>query len=238
MPADRRMWFGRGFAIAALACGALNAASYFVRSEKLGDLAGFTPDHAEALGFPLLMWQKGDSYSGFFVDYFALGINTLFASVLGVIGGMAAVRTRGRWERLASELKNQEHPPRRNFQFSMRALLWLTTLAAVIAALAPWFPAGRPEVLLVILLFGPTILVATAYIPRGIPWRQRVGVLLGLIPLLIATAIAAGAYQQPRREFDQVLLAIFICWTPQSALAAAILTAILVQWHEAARFAR
>ncbi len=129
MLADRRIWFGRGFAIAALCVRRSECRVVFRAFRKDGDLAGFTPEHAEALGFPWLMWQKGETYSGLFVDYFALGINMIFAAALGVIGGLVAVRTRARWERLVEELKSGERPPRRNFQFSLRALLWLTTLA-------------------------------------------------------------------------------------------------------------
>jgi hypothetical protein len=115
-----------------------------------------------------------------------------------------------------------------NFRFTTRGLLVVMTLAAVFAAGARHFLNGRPEVLGTIYLLGPWLLVTIALLPRGIAWQQRVFILVPAAFLLIVVAILSGASLQRPIEFDKVLLGIFVCWTPQSALAALGITLALV----------
>ncbi|MEL7335602.1 MAG: hypothetical protein AAFN70_05275, partial [Planctomycetota bacterium] len=70
---------------------------------------------------------------------------------------------------------------------------------------------------------GPILLVLGAFLPRGLTWQQRVKLILPLIAGLIAGAIGLGAALDV--PFDKVLLGIFLCWTPQSAIAAIGLSA-------------
>ena len=107
-------------------------------------------------------------------------------------------------------------------QFSLRGLMITTAVVAVTATLAKNFAAHR-ETLVGIYLAGPTCLVAIAMLPRGLSWQTRVKIMvplsLGLIAAAVAVGIAIGI------EFDKVLLGIFLCWTPQSAIAAISISA-------------
>jgi hypothetical protein len=82
-----------------------------------------------------------------------------------------------------------------------------------------------------IYLAGPWFLVLVAFLPLGISWQQRIVILVPAAFLLMAAAVALGLHLERSLEFDKVLLGIFICWTPQSALAALGMTAVLVYRH-------
>jgi hypothetical protein len=232
-----QVWFVRGFLVGMLASAVLNAASYFVRSDGWGDLVGVRPHRREALGFPLEVWEEGQAYNGFFVDYSALLINSLAAAALSCLCGLAVWALRQRGNLLVAYLE-QRYPEadrqQQQFQFSLRGLLLSTAVVAVAATILRRWTSARPEVLAGIYLLGPWLLVGLALLPRRISWQQRVGLIVPLTLLLIVVAIGVGGSLQPRREFDQVLLGIFICWTPQSAAAAAGLTAVLLFVHRAA----
>jgi hypothetical protein len=73
---------------------------------------------------------------------------------------------------------------------------------------------------------GPLLLVAIAMLPRRLSWQKRVVIIIPATLTLIAVAIAVGSAME--MEFDKVLMGIFLCWTPQSALAAIGLTATLL----------
>ena len=103
---SRTAWLLRGFLGGILVCGALNAASYFVRSDNWGNLLGLAPQHAEALGFPVQVWEGGNPYGGYFVDPRAMALNILFAIVVGIVGGVAVVSLRERSEEHTSELQS------------------------------------------------------------------------------------------------------------------------------------
>ena len=58
-------WFIRGFAAGFILFAALNALSWFFRSEGWSDLCGATLfAHTEAIGFPLELWREGVGYQG------------------------------------------------------------------------------------------------------------------------------------------------------------------------------
>jgi hypothetical protein len=89
---------------------------------------------------------------------------------------------------------------------------------------------GRRELLGAIYLLGPWLLVSLALLPRRIPWQHRVGLIIPLTFGLIVFAVAVGA--AVGRELEQVIMGIYVCWTPQAMLAAAALTvALLVSHH-------
>ena len=221
-------WFLRGALVGVLFCASLNSVSYFFRSESWGDLIGTAPEHAEALGFPFQLWEKGNSYGGYFVDYPALLSDALFATAAGAICGLITLRMRGGLNQMVEDVEQAATGAGTNFQFSLRGLLLATGLAALIAAVGRHVLAGRPEVVAVIYILGPWILVAIAFLPQRIPWQQRVSILIPAAVLLILAAIAAGASLERELEFDKVLLGIFVCWTPQSALAAIAITIFIV----------
>jgi hypothetical protein len=231
-----RRWFVRGVAVGILICGSLNALSYFVRSDGWGNLLGTTPEHRESIGFPCELWETGNTYGGYFVDFLGLLGNTLFAAAVGAACGWLMLRHRERLNRLVGQLDEAAAGRARNkFQFSLRGLLLATALAALVAAGARYALAGRPEVLGAIYLLGPWLLVLIAFLPMGLTWQQRVVILIPAALLLMAAAVAIGVHLKPNLEFDKVLLYIFVCWTPQSALAAIALTLILIFHHTAPR---
>jgi hypothetical protein len=100
-----------------------------------------------------------------------------------------------------------------------------TALAAVVATIARHY-AARSETLIAIYTLGPALLVAIVMLPRHLSWQKRVVLIIPATVTLIAAAIAVGTAMG--MEFDKVLMGIFLCWTPQSALAAIALTASLL----------
>ena len=222
-------WFVRGFLVGILITASLTAVSYFFRSERWGNLVGTAPSNREALGFPIELWESGNMYGGYFVDYWALMVDAVFALAAGVVCGLVPLRHRVRLNRLVDDFERATtRPARHGVQFSMRALLLATGLAAVVAAGARYAIAGRAEVLGIIYVLGPWLLVVIAFLPLAISWQQRVYILIPSALLLMAAAVAIGVSLEPKLEFDKVLMGIFICWTPQSVLAAIGLTAFLI----------
>ena len=227
-------WFLRGFLVGILISGSLTAVSYFFRSERGGNLLGTTPQHYEALGFPCTLWETGNMYGGLFVDLRALLVNALFSAALGASCGLATWLFRGRLTDLVERLEQTMTARQQGrLQFSLKGLLTLSGLAALMAAGAHYALAGHPAVLGIIYALGPWILILIAFLPMGLGWQHRVAILLPMAPLLILAAVAAGASVKPPLEFDKVLLYIFVCWTPQSVLVAIGLTLGLIVYHTA-----
>ena len=218
----RSRWFLRGLLVGFLLTAAFNALSFFVRSGGWGNLLGGYPPRHEAIGFPFVMWQLGDSYGGFFVDFRSLAGNALFGVAVGAVCGVVTL-TQVRWlNRMVAEMASQSSSGKHhNFQFSLRGLLLSTVLAAVVAAMARTLVA-RPETLAAIYVFGPAFLVILAMLPRRIPWEHRVAILTPAAVALIIVAVAVGVYLG--LDFDKVLLGIFVCWVPQSVLVALVLS--------------
>lgn len=225
-------WFVRGLMVGILISGALNAVSYFFRSERGGNLLGITPQHYEALGFPCTLWETGNTYGGLFVDLRALAVNALFAGVLAAGCGLATLRFQrpltNLVERLEETVTVRQQGP---VQVSLKGLLMLCGLASLVAAGAHYALAGQPAVLGIIYGLGPWILVLFAFVPMGLSWQQRVIVLVPAAPLLMLVAVLVGNSLKPPLEFDKVLLYIFVCWTPQSVIAALGLTLGLILVH-------
>jgi hypothetical protein len=227
-----KRWFVRGSMVGVLVSGSLNAASYFFRSDRWGNLLGTTPRNRESLGFPCELWESGNTYGGLFVDIWGLAANALFTVIIAVVCGLVTLAYRERLNRLVEELERSVVvQPRGGVQVSLRGLLLATGLAAVLATAARYALAGRPEVLGFIYLLGPWILVVIAFVPLGLSWQQRVYILIPMTLLLMSAAVVIGMTLKPSVEFDKVLLGFFICWTPQCALAAIALTVALITWH-------
>jgi len=228
-------WFLRGLAAGGLIVASLNAASYFVRSSTWGSLVGARQSPEESIGFPWKIWEGGNAYGGMFVDYPRLLLNVLFATVVGsFVGWMLARRHRSLNAILVEGLMpaggwgagdGGEDEPGRDaaapIQFSIMGLMIATTIAAVVSMLASRF-AARPETLVAIFLLGPLSLVLIVMLPQRLTWQQRVKIIVPLSLSLIGAAI--GVRLAIGMPFDQVLMGVFLCWTPQSALAAMGLT--------------
>jgi hypothetical protein len=220
----RGAWFARGFTAGPLLAGALNAISYFLRSERGGNLAGQTPWRRQALGFPWELWEYGNHYDGLFINPIGLVVNLLFAISLGVVGGLITLRLRPRLNRLVEEFAKQVQPTEKRWQFSLRGLLVFTTMLALALSLAKRFTTPHPAMLWAIDLAGPWLLIGIAFIPRRIAWELRAAIVITLAIAMIALAILVGQRVAPALEFDQVLMAIFVCWTPQCVLVSILIS--------------
>lgn len=218
MPTERR-WLFRGFAAAFLLCGALNAGSYFILSENGGNLVNWAVLNHEAFGFPLISWQRGHQCAGYFSFWAVLG-NISFATVAGIFAGRTAVRRRFELQRLIAEWDTRDCTKPAPFQFTIRGLFVVMSLAAVMAAVARAVPWRGAEILLSIYLLAPSAMLAAAFVPKRLAWRQRAALLALMFCGLLIASVAAGVFQHPSIHIEKVLLGNFICWMPQAAAAA------------------
>ncbi|GAA5505670.1 hypothetical protein [Novipirellula caenicola] len=220
-------WFLRGTAVGMLLMAAVNALSYFVRSSDWSSLVGKPQSQNESIGFPLTVWEAGNTYGGLFADYPNMGVNILVAAAVGSLIGMVAARYRDYLNQLVGDFDEGDSANSRTqpIQFSLFGLMVVTTIAAVFATVASKL-AVRPETLIAIYTLGPVTLVALAMLPRRLSWQQRVVIITPAAFSLIAVAIAVG--RGLGMEFDKVLMGIFLSWTPQSAIAAIMLTSYLL----------
>ncbi len=228
-------WFVRGLAIGMLIVAAINAISYFLRSSDWGGLVGPPRGYVESLGFPLVIWEGGNTYGGMFVDYANLGWNVMFAVGVGSVIGFFVARRANFLNRLIQQLQSasvdRQHQP---IQFSLLGMMIATAVIAIAATIARKY-AARPETLVAIYALGPLVLVAMAMLPQRLAWQKRVMIIIPATFTLIAVAIAVGIALG--MEFDKVMMGIFLCWTPQSVLAAVGLTVwvLVVQIGETTR---
>ena len=218
-------WYLRGTAVGLLLMGSANALSYFFRSSDWGSLVGERGRLRESVGFPFEVWEAGNTYGGLFADYRMLGWNVVVALLVGSALGIWAAWKTDSLNRMLENMKlesgERTHQP---IQFSLRGLMVATLIAAVVATLARQF-AARPETLVAIYALGPMTLVAIAMLPHRLTWQKRIMIIIPAAYALIGTAIAVGIAMG--MEFDKVLMGIFLCWTPQSAIAAVALTATI-----------
>ncbi|TWU47879.1 hypothetical protein [Rubripirellula reticaptiva] len=234
-------WFMRGLAIGMLLMAAVNALSYFFRSSDWSGLVGRPATLNSAIGFPWQVWEAGNTYGGMFADYRAMGLNIASAAVVGCVIGAFAV-----WQRdflndavdgamvvdpgdakLNSNASSHSGNSQKlaPVQFSLRGLMIVTTMAAIASTVVSRL-AVHPITLVTIYAIGPATLVGLAMIPHRWSWQRRVVLLIPITFSLIAIALFVGHSLQ--MEFDQVLMGIFLSWTPQSAVAATALAAFLL----------
>lgn len=215
-------WMFRGLMVGAILIGSANAISFFFRSRGWGSLLGNRDFGDEAIGFPMTIWQEGIGYSSHALKGGPFMVNVAAAIVLGLGIGLLALSQRDTLNQIMERFRaqNQKHDVR--LQFSLRGLLITTVLAALAAGAARAF-TPRVEVLAAIYALGPLGLIVLAYLPRRLSWQQRVAILTPCTFILIAVAIALGGVLSV--DFDKVLMGIFICWTPQAAIGAVVITA-------------
>ncbi len=235
------IWLHRSFAFVLLLFGSLNAASYFVRSVDFGNLLGTHPHHSEYIGFPWILARRHCTGPDWHLDFEGFYANLAAGIVTWLVVGAFAFAFRHRLDRLEHELTEGMIPAsqaKANFQFSLRGLLILMAICAVAAAGAGQLLAGRPEVLAAIYALGPWILIGLAYLPARIPWQQRVALIIPLTLILIGLAVVAGAMLESPLDFEKTLLGIFVCWTPQAAITALVLTIVILVRHMHSRGTR
>ncbi len=224
MKRSRTVWFANGLMAGFLVVAALNSVSYFVRSGGWSRLLNASPtDEGQALGFPFEIWRSGETYGGAFADYRAIALNTLTALLFGSFLGSIAIARIDWLNRLLDDMiASESKSASRGFQFSLRGMLLMTTVAAVIAGSARASIVARPELLAGIYLLGPLFLILVAMIPQGMSWEHRVVLLVPSTLLLIWFTSLLGSRLGIR--FDRVMMGIFICWVPQTVGAAFLLT--------------
>lgn len=224
LEASAFLWFGRGVMGGVMLVAAGNALSYFFRTPGISDLIGRDENVTEAIGFPFEIWEEDKIYgSGFYIDYPNVGLNLLVGIAVGSIIGLIAVRLHKDFNRWVAEFeqKNVDEERAGNLQFSVKGLLIITTLAALmLAALTRW--QGTPEVLMAIYFLGPLLLIGIAMAPNKIRWQHRATLLAIMAFAMIGIALSSG--HQLDVPLDRVLLGIFVSWTPQSAFGAFTLT--------------
>ncbi|MDP6445666.1 MAG: hypothetical protein QGG36_13405 [Pirellulaceae bacterium] len=239
MTASARTWFVRGFCVGLLILGAVNAASYFFHSADGGNLLKLSMNRREALGFPQVLWEQGNTYGGYYADYGAMFWNGLTGAAIGTALGLAAMRFSHRLNDLVREFEGSEEEPagrENSFQYSLRGILAATAVAAVLAGVARYATLAElsvpPEILGGLYALGPWFLVALAMAPRRLDWRQRVVIVAPATIALMGSSIIIGGRLANPLAFDEVLLGIFVCWTPQAALGAIGLTTWIVVRHQ------
>ena len=221
---SRAKWFANGIVVGLLAVATLNALSYFFRSNNWQGLVHNNPS-GQALGFPIEVWRNGHSYSGgTLINQTAMIINVATAFAVGIGIGIVSV-VYSRWlTEFAEAMIEEENQQLRHAssQFSIRGLLLMTGASAVIAGLIRASIAASPQLLLGIYFLGPAFLIALAMIPKGLPWQYRIILLTPSTLILIGFAMYIGS--RLGLDFERVMFGVFVCWVPQTVIAATFLT--------------
>lgn len=212
-----KAWILRGLVVGVLLLGSANAISFFFRSSGWGSLLGNRDPSDEAIGFPLTIWEESAAYGSHTLQWLPFVVNIASAIVAGLAIGILLSWHRQALNPIMNRLRIEGEGRPLRMQFSLRGLMITTLLAALLAGAARSL-TPRVEVLAAIYALGPIALVALAYAPRRLRWQQRVAIIAPATYILIAIAIGLGI--RLGVEFDKVLMGIFICWTPQTALAA------------------
>lgn len=227
---SRFIWFVRGCFIGVLINGTCNAVSYFVRTPGWGALLG-DRSQAEAIGFPLQIWHSHNYQHVYSLENPGFLPNLVFSLTVALLCGAIAASVARPLERFLRKLEGEAQEEER-FQFSLRGMLFFTFVASVASLIARGL-ASSPYALAAIYVLGPVSLVAVAMLPRGLRWQQRVAILGPGSLLLIILAIVVGMTLDV--DAEKILLGIYVCWTPQSFLAAVALTLGLVVYHRHAQ---
>jgi hypothetical protein len=112
----------------------------------------------------------------------------------------------------------------RRVQISVKGLLILMVVAAVVAMISKAAFEKRPGMLMLIFLSGPAILIMLSMVPIGLSWQQR---LLILTPAAVAMLVLAVYVGRPiGLTTDHVLMGIFVTWVPQSVFAAMAIASV------------
>ena len=229
-------WFGRAFLVGLMMVGAANSISYFVLSEGYSNLVGWKTDEQEKIGFPFEVWQRGKTYGQNLINFPAFYKNGAVGAGLGLALGLLAVVIRNSLNSIAEQVLRAdlatEGPPEtvepksrpsKGNQFSLGAMMVGTTIVAVIVGIATKLRPD-PRVMAAIFFLAPIVMIGITMLPRRWTLNFRVAVLTVLAVSSIGVAIAVGSGLG--MPFDEVLMGIFICWTPQGAIG----TLLLLLW--------
>lgn len=206
---------------------ALNAVSYFFRSDGFGDLVGARPQNAEAIGLPKEIWREPPHSRSEHIDGGALLFNIGVWLTVSVPGGLLVmvafgVRLTNAIIRLSiRKYRHSSQQPRR-LQFSLRTLMLLTAVVAVVVAGARRSVPLRRALLGTIYLCGPWIIVTASWLSRRLVAGHRRVVVYGTITLLLAATILLGLTLPGIDDFVRVLLGVYVCWVPQCVFFGAL----------------
>ena len=217
--------------------GAANAISYFVLSDGYANLFGWETDEQEKIGFPFEVWQRGKTYGRNLINFAAFYKNGAAGIGLGLIIGACSMLFKNGLNRVAEAVLHSEmnfaesrqadeaKSPRESAgnQFSIGGLMIGTTIVAVIVGLATKLRPD-PKVMAALFLFAPVIMIGITMLPRRWTLQFRMAALTVLAMSSIGVAIAVGSGLGI--PFDEVLMGIFICWTPQGVIG----TVLLLMW--------
>ena len=224
---SRWHWFGRGFLAGLMVTAAVNAISYFVLSDGISNFIGASQLQQEAIGFPFEVWRRGQGYGRFIVSFPAFfsncGTGVFFALIIGVIAAnRREYLNKITYDAVSREAKTDAGS--NSFQFSIKSILIATSIVAIFLAAAVNIRVD-PKVLAVIFFAGPWAMVSLSMLPPGIKWQHRVVMMTIMAVVMIGVAIAVGG--QLGKPFDEVLMGVFISWTPQSVLGITIILGYL-----------
>lgn len=217
--------------------GAANAISYFVLSDGYSNLIGLEADEQEKIGFPFEVWQRGKTYGTNLINFTAFYKNGAAGAGLGLILGLVALLSRNSLNGIAEKVLRADlaladsiatheptsQPESSRNQFSLRGLMIGTLVVAVIVGLATRLRPD-PRVMAAIFFCSPIVMIGITMLPRRWTLNFRMAALTVLAVSSIGVAIAVGSGLG--MPFDEVLMGIFICWTPQGVLG----TLLLVTW--------
>ena len=229
MQKSRLFWFTNAVVFTVLVFAALNSISYFVRSQDWGywltsprEVAG-----REAIGFPVQIWSSSKVYPGFPLDVHGAIANAVVLLVASIVAGLVSLASVGFLNRFFVALTEKElQSEKGKLQFSLKGILVVTAVAAVVATLVRQSFGPRPELLLAVYLAGPAFLILLAMIPRRLNWQSRIVLLVPSTILMIYYAIHIG--DRLGLDIDRIMLGICICWVPQTVIAAIALMAFHV----------
>jgi hypothetical protein len=219
--------------------GATNAISYFVLSDGCSNLLGWNTDEKEKIGFPFEVWQRGKTYGSNLINFPAFYKNGAVGIGLGLIMGTVGLLCQSRLNLIAErvlraelasaksdqnlQLKTQSGTSRN--QFSLGGLMVGTVVIAVIIGLATRLRPD-PRIMGAIFFFAPAVMIGITMLPRRWSLNFRMVALTVLAVSSIGVAVAVGSGLS--LPFDEVLMGIFICWTPQGVLGTLVLLAWLL----------
>ena len=230
-------WLGRGFLVGLMIIGAANAISYFVLSDGYSNLVGWKTEEQEKIGFPFEVWQRGKTYGRNLINFPAFYKNGATGAGLGLALGIFAVLFRSGLNGVAEQVLRADlssegftktplpksRPESTGNQFSLGGLMLGTMIVAVIVGLATKLRSD-PRVMVAIFFFAPIVMIGITMLPRRWTLHFRMAALTVLAVSSIGVAIAVGSGLGI--PFDEVLMGIFICWTPQGVIG----TLFLLTW--------
>lgn len=199
---------------------AANSLSYFVRS------GGNLQDEGGQIGFPWLVWLDNGRSGGQFdpdalLANVAVGLSAsmMFGCLLAaLVRRPSAPRPFGNSPPASGASDDSSRPRRQPPQFSLRGLLLLTTLVAMLMALGQEADKDLKRRMLIPLYWlGPGLLVSTYCMTARLAPRMRSQSVSLVAALTIAATCILGA-SAGFRDFTQIALGFYIYWTPQCVL--------------------